>query len=47
MELPADDALTYSTADLTETMKIFEKYGVHLLSPEEVAQQMPQFPITP
>jgi uncharacterized cupin superfamily protein len=26
MELPADDALTYSTADLTETMKIFEKY---------------------
>jgi len=47
MELPADDALTYSTADLTETMKIFEKYGVHLLSPKEIAQQMPQFPSAP
>ncbi len=46
MELPADDALTYSTADLTETMKIFEKYGVHLLSSQEIAEQMPQFPTT-
>jgi quercetin dioxygenase-like cupin family protein len=47
MELPSDDALTYATADLTETMKIFEKYGVRLLSPEEIAQQMPQFPSAP
>ena len=44
MDLPSEDTLTYATADLTETMKIFEKYGVRLLSPEEIAQQMPQFP---
>lgn len=29
---------------LTKTMEIFEKYGVHILSPEEVVAQMPEFP---
>jgi mannose-6-phosphate isomerase-like protein (cupin superfamily) len=43
MEIPADDELTYLTSDLEGTIKVFDKYGVHLLSPEEIAQQMPTF----
>lgn len=43
MEIPADEVFTYATMDLTKTMEIFEKYGVRFLSPEEIAQQMPQF----
>jgi hypothetical protein len=43
MEIPADDELTYSTSNLEATGKVFDKYGVHLLSPEEIAQQMPRF----
>jgi hypothetical protein len=46
MEIPSDDVLTYANMDLTKTMEIFEKYGVHILSPEEVAEQMPEFPLT-
>jgi mannose-6-phosphate isomerase-like protein (cupin superfamily) len=41
MEIPADDAPTYATSNLEETMKIFEQYGVHLLTQEEIAHQMP------
>jgi hypothetical protein len=44
MEIPADDALTYATSNLEETMRIFEQYGVHLLTQEEIAHQMPEFP---
>jgi quercetin dioxygenase-like cupin family protein len=47
MEIPADDAVTYSTANLEGTMKIFQEYGVRLLTPEEIALQMPQFPTAP
>ena len=47
MEIPADDALTYATSNLEETMKIFEQYGVHLLTREEIAHQMPEFPPPP
>jgi hypothetical protein len=47
MEIPADDAPTYATSNLEETMKIFEQYGVHLLSREEIAHQMPEFPPAP
>jgi quercetin dioxygenase-like cupin family protein len=45
MEIPSDDVLTYANMDLTKTMEVFEKYGVHILSPEEVAKQMPEFPL--
>ena len=45
MEIPSDDVLTYANMDLTKTMEIFEKYSVHLLSPEEIAEQMPEFPL--
>lgn len=43
MEIPSDSE-TYSTADLTETMGVFSTYGVQLLSPGEIAQQMPDYP---
>jgi mannose-6-phosphate isomerase-like protein (cupin superfamily) len=43
MEIPSD-MVTYATADLEETMKIFMKHGLRFLSPEEIAQQMPAFP---
>jgi hypothetical protein len=47
MEIPADDAVTYATANLEGTMRIFEQYGVHFLTPEEIAHQMPEFPLPP
>jgi len=45
MEVPADaDIVTYANADLTETIKVFEQYGVRLLSPDEIRAEMPQYP---
>jgi mannose-6-phosphate isomerase-like protein (cupin superfamily) len=44
MAIPSDDVLTYANMDLTKTIEIFEKYGVHILTPEEVVEQMPEFP---
>ena len=43
MEIPSDME-TYATADLTATMTIFNKYGVRMLSPAEVADQLPAYP---
>ena len=43
LEIPSD-TVTYATADLEETMKIFLKHGVRFLSPEEVADEIPAFP---
>ena len=43
MEIPSD-SITYATANLEETMKIFLKHGVRFLSPEEIADEMPAFP---
>jgi quercetin dioxygenase-like cupin family protein len=43
MEIPPDME-TYATADLTATMGVFMKYGVHMLSPDEIAQQLPVYP---
>ncbi|ADV83230.1 cupin domain-containing protein [Terriglobus saanensis] len=45
LEIPADDAVTYASGNLENTMKIFEKYGIHLLMPEEIAQEMPAYPM--
>jgi len=47
MEIPADDAVTYATANLERTIRIFEQYGVQLLTLEEMALQMPEFPASP
>lgn len=45
LEIPSDDVLTYANMDLTRTREIFEEYGIRLLTPEEIAEQMPQFPL--
>lgn len=42
LEIPSD-SVTYATANLDETMKIFLKHGVRFLSPEEIANEMPTF----
>jgi len=44
MEIPSD-MVTYATADLKDTMAIFMKHGLRFLSPEEIAHQMPAFPV--
>jgi glyoxylate utilization-related uncharacterized protein len=45
MEVPTDgDTVTYATADLTNTMKVFEEYGIRLLTPDEIHAEMPQYP---
>ncbi len=45
MTLPPADGQAYATMDLTKTMEIFERYGVHILSLDEIRAQMPEFPI--
>jgi quercetin dioxygenase-like cupin family protein len=47
LEIPSDDALTYSTTNLEETMRIFERHGVRLLGQEEIAHEMPAFRMSP
>jgi hypothetical protein len=42
LEIPSD-SVTYATADLEETIKIFLKYGIRFLLPEEIADEMPAF----
>ncbi len=44
MDVPSDME-TYATADLTATVAIFLKYGVRVLSPDEIAEQFPEYPI--
>jgi mannose-6-phosphate isomerase-like protein (cupin superfamily) len=43
MEIPPDDEPTYSTSNLEDTVGVFDKHGVHFLTPEEMAQHMPRF----
>jgi hypothetical protein len=43
LELPAG-ALTYSTADLKQTAQRLTEYGVRLLTPDEIAEQLPLYP---
>src|ERR1700677_2070135 len=45
MEIPSDME-TYATADLTATMGVFMTHGVQMLSPDEIAQQLPAYPTT-
>jgi quercetin dioxygenase-like cupin family protein len=42
LDLPAE-ALTYSTADLTDTAQRLGEFGVRLLAPDEVADQLPLY----
>jgi quercetin dioxygenase-like cupin family protein len=43
MEIPPDME-TYATADLTATMAIFLKYGVRMITPDEIALHLPGYP---
>jgi quercetin dioxygenase-like cupin family protein len=43
MEIPSDTE-TYATADLAATMAVFIKYGVRMMSPDEIAEQLPAYP---
>jgi mannose-6-phosphate isomerase-like protein (cupin superfamily) len=43
LDLPTE-ALTYSQSDLEQTARRFGEYGVQILSPEEVAEQLPLYP---
>jgi hypothetical protein len=46
MEVPMDVAtITYANADLTETIKVHEQYGVRLLTPDEIHNEMPEYPL--
>src|SRR3984885_15070651 len=43
--IPPDDEITYATVDLYETIRAFEKCGVRFLAPEEIALELPAFPL--
>ena len=46
MDIPTNaDTVTYANTDLTETMKLFEQYGVRFLSQDETQVAMPQYPV--
>jgi mannose-6-phosphate isomerase-like protein (cupin superfamily) len=45
MDLPNDsDVATYANADLTETIKLFEQYGIRFLTADEIHTEMPKYP---
>lgn len=45
MEIPNDaDTMTYANTDLTETIRVFEQYGIRFLTPEEIRTEMPVYP---
>jgi mannose-6-phosphate isomerase-like protein (cupin superfamily) len=43
LELPTE-ALTYSKADVQETVQRFDEYDVKLVAPDQVAEQLPLYP---
>src|SRR5215471_18209747 len=43
-DTPTTEALTYSQSDLEQTTRRFGECGVQILSPEEVAEQLPLYP---
>jgi hypothetical protein len=45
LAIPPDDGITYATVNLDETMKVFAKYGVRFLAPDEIAGELPAFPL--
>jgi mannose-6-phosphate isomerase-like protein (cupin superfamily) len=44
MEMPSD-AVTYPTADPAETIRRFQEHGLSMLSPQEICEQMPSYPM--
>jgi hypothetical protein len=48
MEIPTDhDTVTYANGDLTDTIKLFEQYGVRFLTADELHTTMPEYPLSP
>ena len=45
LDIPPDDGVTYATADLGETMRIFAERGVRFLAPDEIPLELPAFPL--
>jgi hypothetical protein len=43
--IPPDDGITYATVNLDETIKVFEKYGVRFLAPDQIALELSAFPL--
>ena len=44
MEVPTDaNTITYANADMTDTIKIFERIGLQFLTEDEVRVEMPQY----
>ena len=43
LELP-NGAMTYSTSDPIEIAQRLSEYGAHVLTPDEIAEQMPLYP---
>jgi mannose-6-phosphate isomerase-like protein (cupin superfamily) len=45
LNIPPDDGVTYATVDLGETIRVFGEYGVRFLAPDEIARELPCFPL--
>jgi hypothetical protein len=43
LELPAGGEATYSPSNREQAIRVFEKYAVRFLSPDEGAEQMPLY----
>ena len=44
MEVPTDDnTVTYANADMTDTIKVFERIGLRFPTEDEVRVEMPQY----
>jgi quercetin dioxygenase-like cupin family protein len=45
MEVPTDENIvTYANADMTETIKLLERYGVRFLTADEIRVELPKYP---
>jgi hypothetical protein len=46
MEVPSDvNIITYANADMTETIKVFERFGLRFLTADEIQTEMPQYAV--
>ena len=41
LNIPPKKGITYATADLGETIKVFRRYGIRFLAPDEIATELP------
>ena len=44
MDVPSDaESVTYANAELTQTIQVFEQYGIRFLTPDEIRAHMPEY----